>query len=107
MSSYDRPYLSSKAFDETKAGVKGLVDAGAQPSRFFHDSLFTDKTINPNPQISIPIIDYNLIKESKSSTRRPRRTEGYPDLSYGAGEPFRRTNCRLLAVNFIFTPALI
>ncbi|ONK55556.1 uncharacterized protein A4U43_UnF1680 [Asparagus officinalis] len=56
MSSYDR--LSElKAFDETKAGVKGLVDAGITTiPRFFHDSL-TDKTINPNPQISIPIID--------------------------------------------------
>ncbi|ONK56949.1 uncharacterized protein A4U43_C10F15000 [Asparagus officinalis] len=55
-SSYDR--LSEiRAFDETEAGVKGLVDAGVTTiPRFFYDSI-SDKTTNPNSQISIPIID--------------------------------------------------
>lgn len=43
-----------KAFDETKAGVKGLVDAGiTRVPRFFHNSF----TNNPNPDVVIPVVD--------------------------------------------------
>lgn len=52
-SAYDRT-TDIKAFDETKLGVKGLVDAGVTNiPRFFHDSV----TNNPNPNVTIPTID--------------------------------------------------
>lgn len=60
MESADR--LSAlKAFDDTKAGVKGLVDAGvtAIPSIFHHppESLLPPSTTTSSPAAAIPIID--------------------------------------------------
>ncbi|KQJ95259.1 1-aminocyclopropane-1-carboxylate oxidase homolog 1 [Brachypodium distachyon] len=60
MESADR--LSAlKAFDDTKAGVKGLVDAGvtAIPSIFHHppESLLPPSTTTRSPAAAIPIID--------------------------------------------------
>ncbi|XP_062109303.1 1-aminocyclopropane-1-carboxylate oxidase homolog 1-like [Humulus lupulus] len=61
MAEYDR-FEEIKAFDETKAGVKGLVDAGiTQIPRFFHKTILCDDSIStPDPresQFSVPVID--------------------------------------------------
>ncbi|XP_030507378.2 1-aminocyclopropane-1-carboxylate oxidase homolog 12 [Cannabis sativa] len=54
---YDRA-SEVKAFDETKNGVKGLVDAKiTQIPRFFHKSICDDSPILRESQFSIPIID--------------------------------------------------
>ncbi|KAM6544578.1 hypothetical protein CsatB_025314 [Cannabis sativa] len=54
---YDR-LKEIKAFDETKAGVKGLVDAGiTQIPRFFHKSISDDIPVLKDSQFSVPIID--------------------------------------------------
>ena len=53
---YDRA-SELKAFDESKAGVKGLVDAGVSivPRMFIKPPY--DLGINCNPQLSSPVID--------------------------------------------------
>ncbi|KAL5542211.1 hypothetical protein UlMin_009921 [Ulmus minor] len=64
---YDR--LSElKAFDETKAGVKGLVDAGiTEIPRIFHhspDSLEENYFVPGDPQeLSIPVIDFEGLRK--------------------------------------------
>nr|XP_048333202.1 1-aminocyclopropane-1-carboxylate oxidase homolog 1-like [Ziziphus jujuba var. spinosa] len=67
---YDR--LSEvKAFDETKAGVKGLVDAGiAQIPRIFHHppNDINNKSVCNDTQLIIPVIDLGDI--SKDSVKR-------------------------------------
>ncbi|KAM6565308.1 hypothetical protein CsatA_024436 [Cannabis sativa] len=56
-SEYDRA-SEVKAFDESKIGVKGLVDAGiTQIPRFFHKSKHDDIPVLRDAQFSIPIID--------------------------------------------------
>ncbi|KAL9411080.1 hypothetical protein AB3S75_044792 [Citrus x aurantiifolia] len=61
-----------KAFDDTKAGVKGLVDAGITtiPQIFIQDHhtkhKFDDKPICRDPKISIPIIDLQRIHKDSS-----------------------------------------
>ena len=61
-----------KAFDDTKAGVKGLVDAGITtiPQIFIQDHhtkyKFDDKPICRDPKISIPIIDLQRIHRDSS-----------------------------------------
>ncbi|KAF3456036.1 hypothetical protein FNV43_RR00679 [Rhamnella rubrinervis] len=66
-----------KAFDETKAGVKGLVDAGVtKVPRIFHhpsDDQYLDKSLlvsegGDQTQLSIPVIDLGGV--SKDSVRR-------------------------------------
>ncbi|CAN0856450.1 1-aminocyclopropane-1-carboxylate oxidase homolog 1 [Linum grandiflorum] len=64
MQSYDR-LTELKAFDETKAGVKGLVDAGIKElPRIFHapPHLLDDRPTVPagDPKFSFPIIDLQL-----------------------------------------------
>ncbi|KAM7466980.1 hypothetical protein LguiB_014542 [Lonicera macranthoides] len=65
---YDRT-SELKAFDETKAGVKGLVDAGIThvPRIFIHKPDPFDKNSNPNtPEFILPIIDLeNINKDAK------------------------------------------
>lgn len=65
---YDR-ISELKAFDETKAGVKGLVDTGITqiPRIFFNPPDPFDKNSNPNtPQFNLPIIDLeNINKDAK------------------------------------------
>ncbi|XP_062109302.1 1-aminocyclopropane-1-carboxylate oxidase homolog 1-like [Humulus lupulus] len=62
MAEYDRA-AELKAFDETKAGVKGLVDAGiTEIPRIFHHPKSDDYTKNSSSvsgetQLSIPVID--------------------------------------------------
>ncbi|XP_062104522.1 1-aminocyclopropane-1-carboxylate oxidase homolog 1-like [Humulus lupulus] len=54
---YDRA-SEVKAFDETKAGVKGLVDAGiTHIPRFFYKSICDDSPVLRDSQFSIPVID--------------------------------------------------
>ncbi|ESR33728.1 1-aminocyclopropane-1-carboxylate oxidase [Citrus sinensis] len=61
-----------KAFDETKAGVKGLVDSGITtiPRIFIQDQhtkhKFDDKPICRDPKINIPIIDFEGIHKDAS-----------------------------------------
>ncbi|KAK9183132.1 hypothetical protein WN944_026281 [Citrus x changshan-huyou] len=61
-----------KAFDDTKAGVKGLVDAGITtiPQIFIQDHhtkyKFDDKPICRDPKISIPIVDLQRIHKDSS-----------------------------------------
>lgn len=57
-SSYNRK-SELKAFDDTKAGVKGLVDAGLTriPKIFIHDKLNLGKSGSADSNITIPIID--------------------------------------------------
>ncbi|KAH9681381.1 1-aminocyclopropane-1-carboxylate oxidase [Citrus sinensis] len=61
-----------KAFDDTKAGVKGLVDAGITtiPQIIIQDHhtkhKFDDKPICRDPKISIPIIDLKRIHRDSS-----------------------------------------
>ncbi|KAM7462956.1 hypothetical protein LguiA_031077 [Lonicera macranthoides] len=65
---YDRT-SELKAFDETKAGVKGLVDAGIThvPRIFIHKPDPFDKNSNPDtPEFILPIIDLeNINKDAK------------------------------------------
>ncbi|PON40958.1 Oxoglutarate/iron-dependent dioxygenase [Trema orientale] len=58
---YDRA-AELKAFDETKAGVKGLVDAGITeiPRIFYHpisDNYIANSSVSGDTQLSIPVID--------------------------------------------------
>ncbi|PKI68301.1 1-aminocyclopropane-1-carboxylate oxidase homolog 1-like [Punica granatum] len=67
---YDRA-RELKAFDETKSGVKGLVDAGISeiPRIFVQESVDkTDK--NPMTQFSIPVIDLGRIAHDPIQRQR-------------------------------------
>jgi isopenicillin N synthase-like dioxygenase len=62
---YDRT-AELKAFDDTKAGVKGLVDAGITqlPRIFIHPPESLDQTPNPDhPILDFPIIDLRGLGE--------------------------------------------
>ncbi|KAJ4839528.1 hypothetical protein Tsubulata_048598, partial [Turnera subulata] len=62
-----------KAFDDTKAGVKGLVDAGVTkiPSIFKSEQfcLKENSGASPEMQLSIPVVDLAGIRENQSSRR--------------------------------------
>ncbi|GAV82388.1 2OG-FeII_Oxy domain-containing protein/DIOX_N domain-containing protein [Cephalotus follicularis] len=67
---YDRQ-SELKAFDDTKAGVKGLIDAGVKnlPRIFVHQQLNVDESVTPDDShLSIPIIDLQGI-DMESSLR--------------------------------------
>ena len=58
-STYDRK-AEAKAFDETKAGVKGLLDSGIKkiPRMFYYENLnLADKSAKGDSKFHIPIID--------------------------------------------------
>ncbi|GMI64198.1 hypothetical protein like AT1G06620 [Hibiscus trionum] len=68
---YDRA-SEIKAFDETKAGVKGLVDAGvSEVPRMFHQppDTFGETYVPSASQFSIPVIDLQGVQED-GSTRK-------------------------------------
>ncbi|KAE8734137.1 putative 2-oxoglutarate (2OG) and Fe(II)-dependent oxygenase superfamily protein [Hibiscus syriacus] len=68
---YDRA-SEIKAFDETKAGVKGLVDAGtSEVPRMFHQPPDTSgETYVPTAsQYTIPVIDLQGVKEYRSTRK--------------------------------------
>ncbi|PNX82705.1 1-aminocyclopropane-1-carboxylate oxidase 1, partial [Trifolium pratense] len=64
---YDR-YKELKLLDESKAGVKGLVDAGFTkvPKIFIHDN--KKQTSSTSTKLSIPIIDFGPLVTSNSSS---------------------------------------
>ncbi|KAJ0967285.1 hypothetical protein J5N97_024202 [Dioscorea zingiberensis] len=77
---YDRA-SEIKAFDETKAGVKGLIDAGiSQVPRFFIHPIETIST-STNHQFQIPVIDMKDIdtkrKETVEKVREASETFGF------------------------------
>lgn len=75
MSSYDRA-SDIKAFDETKAGVKGLVDAGvASIPRFFHTKI-EEAAADLNTSFSIPVVDLQAGRDGVVSVVK-RATETY------------------------------
>ncbi|KAM7259769.1 hypothetical protein ACFE04_015510 [Oxalis oulophora] len=55
---YDRKH-DLKSFDDTKTGVKGLVDAGLKkiPRIFIHKPSEPDATLSNDPNYNVPIID--------------------------------------------------
>ncbi|CAN0898534.1 1-aminocyclopropane-1-carboxylate oxidase homolog 1 [Linum grandiflorum] len=76
-SSYDR-LAELKAFDETKAGVKGLVDAGIeQIPRIFHaPPHFLDQiSSDGNPSFSFPIIDLESGGGGDTEEKRKKMVE--------------------------------
>ncbi|PHT25474.1 1-aminocyclopropane-1-carboxylate oxidase -like protein [Capsicum baccatum] len=66
-----------QAFDETKAGVKGLVDAGITkvPRIFVQPSKSEDSTIDSNKKFSFPVVDLDGIKEDPTKRKKIQDTE--------------------------------
>lgn len=65
MSEYDRK-SETKEFDDTKTGVKGLLEKGLSkiPRIFFHDQYILEKkSISARPEYSVPIIDFEGLNE--------------------------------------------
>ncbi|XP_048333193.2 1-aminocyclopropane-1-carboxylate oxidase homolog 1-like [Ziziphus jujuba] len=80
---YDRA-SEVKAFDETKAGVKGLVDTGiTQIPRIFHrlpnEQFYESSVPEGDPRFSIPVID--LIGVSNDLVRRKEIVERVGEAS--------------------------
>ncbi|KAM7485205.1 hypothetical protein LguiA_001214 [Lonicera macranthoides] len=65
LASFDSGIRQLKAFDDTKAGVKGLVDAGVSklPRIFVHEHIKLDER---SSWFSVPIIDLKGIHEDKA-----------------------------------------
>ncbi|KAK6278864.1 hypothetical protein POUND7_019131 [Theobroma cacao] len=79
-SSYDRK-SELRAFDDTKAGVKGLVDCGMAkvPRIFIHEEYKLERNRNQdagNSNIGIPIIDLTGISEDTSLRREAVKEVG-------------------------------
>lgn len=75
-----------RAFDETKAGVKGLVDAGINklPRMFIHPESSLEKSINAREEtFSIPVID--LEGMDKDPVRRKEIVDKVRDASERGG----------------------
>lgn len=64
---YDRK-SELRAFDDTKAGVKGLVDAGLTkiPRIFIHDQLKFSNSGSGDSRFTIPVIDLDGVNEDAS-----------------------------------------
>ena len=70
IASYSNRLRELQAFDDTKAGVKGLVDAGVQkiPNIFVHPADAFDKNpIDKCKEFSIPIIDLKGLNNDLTS----------------------------------------
>ena len=68
---YDR-VSELKSFDETKAGVKGLVDAGIKEvPRIFYQlrDQFEKDSVSGGTQVSIPVIDLEGVKENPTTRK--------------------------------------
>lgn len=62
-----------RAFDETKAGVKGLVDAGitAIPRMFYRKSVgHKESSVSGDARLSIPVIDLGVVMAKDSAQRK-------------------------------------
>ncbi|XP_059310148.1 1-aminocyclopropane-1-carboxylate oxidase homolog 12-like [Lycium ferocissimum] len=78
-SDYDR-LLELKAFDDTKAGVKGLVDAGVTkiPHMFVHDQVKIDQELSYETlKLKVPIINFEDIDKDSA-----RRAEIIKEITY-------------------------
>ncbi|CAJ2673819.1 unnamed protein product [Trifolium pratense] len=73
-----------KAFDETKLGVKGLVDAGITkiPQMFIHPHDNTKKISNSS-DTTIPLIDLANIHDDPSARRRVVESVRYASETFG------------------------
>ncbi|KAE8791898.1 1-aminocyclopropane-1-carboxylate oxidase-1-like protein [Hordeum vulgare] len=99
--------LDLKAFDDTKAGVKGLVDGGvtAVPSIFHHppESL-PDATPRPH-RFTVPVIDLSAVGTARaavvSQVREAVETAGFFQV-VGHGVPEAATAAMLAAVRGFF-----
>ncbi|KAL3532111.1 hypothetical protein ACH5RR_005632 [Cinchona calisaya] len=75
---YDRQN-ELKAFDDTKAGVKGLVDAGiTEVPRFF---IQPPEPLDANPQSNFPIIDLQGMIDYEAPVKRKEIVEKVRDAS--------------------------
>ncbi|CAI0421987.1 unnamed protein product [Linum tenue] len=86
---YDR-LAELKAFNDTKAGVKGLVDSGiTHLPRIFHfpPHLLDNRPSIPagNPNFTFPVIDLNLDGVNSDSDKRNRVVEKIRDASSNWG----------------------
>ncbi|MCD7449687.1 hypothetical protein HAX54_001116 [Datura stramonium] len=81
---YDRK-AELQAFDETKAGVKGLVDAGITkvPRIFVQPSKIEDSKIHSNKKFSFPIIDLDGIKEDPIKRKKIIQEVGHASETWG------------------------
>ncbi|KAM3341444.1 1-aminocyclopropane-1-carboxylate oxidase 1 [Capsicum galapagoense] len=83
---YDRK-AELQAFDETKAGVKGLVDGGVTevPRMFVQRSQTEDSTIRSNKKllIKLPIIDLDGIKEDPIKRKKIVQEVGHASETWG------------------------
>ncbi|XP_059632379.1 1-aminocyclopropane-1-carboxylate oxidase homolog 1-like [Cornus florida] len=80
---YDRT-IELKAFDDTKAGVKGLVDAGVTniPRIFIHPTENSEKSCNSSKtQFSFPIIDLNGVDKDKDPIQHKEIVDQVRDAS--------------------------
>ncbi|XP_019250856.1 PREDICTED: 1-aminocyclopropane-1-carboxylate oxidase homolog 1-like isoform X2 [Nicotiana attenuata] len=68
---YDRK-AELQAFDETKAGVKGLVDAGITkvPTIFIQPPQSEEAEIPSNKEFTFPIIDLDRVKEDQITRKK-------------------------------------
>ncbi|XVE81800.1 hypothetical protein DITRI_Ditri15bG0095100 [Diplodiscus trichospermus] len=68
---YDRK-TELKAFDETKAGVKGLLDAGIKevPRIFHHLPNQFESSVSGGIQVSIPVIDLEGVKKDPATRKK-------------------------------------
>lgn len=81
---YDRK-AELQAFDETKTGVKGLVDTGITkvPRMFVQPSRIEDSTIHSNKKFSFPIIDLDGIKENSIKRKNIVQEVGQASETWG------------------------
>ncbi|KAI3459486.1 hypothetical protein Pfo_016149 [Paulownia fortunei] len=69
MSEYDRN-SEIQAFDDTKAGVKGLMEAGVEkiPRMFVHEQYILERNLNSvRSKISIPVIDLECLNKDAAA----------------------------------------
>ncbi|CAN4121333.1 unnamed protein product [Withania somnifera] len=81
---YDRK-AERQAFDETKTGVKGLVDAGITkvPRIFVQPSKIEGSTIHSNKKFSFPTIDFDGIKEDPIKRKKIVQEVGHASDTWG------------------------
>ena len=75
-----------KAFDETKAGIKGLVDAGIKevPRIFHHLPDQCEKnSVSGGIQVSIPVIDLEGVKKDPGTRQKIVEKVGNASKSWG------------------------
>ncbi|KAM3324917.1 1-aminocyclopropane-1-carboxylate oxidase 1 [Capsicum chacoense] len=81
---YDRK-AELQAFDETKAGVKGLVDAGITkvPRIFVQPSKIEDSTIHSDKKFSFSVVHLDGIKEDTIKRKKIVQEVGHASETWG------------------------